>query len=158
MVIGSGHLGKSIVKESLQSYEKIIWCYHRNKPELEAEWVNKIEVISLNQIKNTLNNVNHIISAATTNGYILSTAHAPFFDLEKSTHIIDLGMPRTIDPELQKISADIEVIDLDGIKSWNRAGLCHFYDFLSNSRKIIDSQMHLYEKITNNFQGWNSTE
>ena len=67
-------------------------------------------------------------------------------------------MPRTIDPDLQNISADIQVLDLDGIKNWNRPGLCHFYDFLSNSRKIIDSQMHLYEKITNNFQGWNSTE
>ena len=158
MVIGSGHLGKSIVKESIKSCKKIIWCYHQNKPKLEADWKNKIEIISLNQIKNKLSNVNKIISAATTNGYILTTAHAPFFDLEKSTNIIDLGMPRTIDPDLQKISADIQVLDLDGIKNWNRPGLCHFYDFLSNSRKIIDSQMHLYEKITNNFQGWNSTE
>ena len=44
MVIGSGHLGKSIVKEGIKSYEKIIWCYHRNKPEAESEWKNKIKM------------------------------------------------------------------------------------------------------------------
>ena len=96
-----------------------------------------------------------IVSAANSNGFILTTAHAPFFDLEKTTHIVDLGMPRTIDPNLQSLSADIQILDLDGIKYWNRKGLCHFYDYLSNSRKITEQNMNLYEKITNNFQGWN---
>ena len=116
-----------------------------------------MEIISFNEIKNRLGEVNLIVSAAHANGYILTTAHAPFFDL-KSTHIVDLGMPRTIDPDLQHISADIAVLDLDGIKNWNRQGLCHFFDFLSTSREITEKHMSLYEKITHNFQGWNPAE
>ena len=108
-----------------------------------------------NEIKNKLNNTNVIISAADSNGFILTAAHAPFFDLEKTTHIVDLGMPRTIDPGLQNLSADIQILDLDGIKYWNRQGLCHFYDFLTNSKKITEQNMNLYEKITHNFQSWN---
>ena len=63
-----------------------------------------VNLISFNEIKNKLNSTNVIISAADSNGFILTAAHAPFFDLE-TTHIVDLGMPRTIDPELQKLSA-----------------------------------------------------
>tara|TARA_A100001015_G_C15039026_1_gene738294 strand:+ start:3098 stop:4585 length:1488 start_codon:yes stop_codon:yes gene_type:complete len=158
MIIGTGLLGKSLVEESVKTHPKTIWCYHRNQPQLNPQWEGKVELISFNQIKNRLADVNYIVSAANANGYILTTAHAPFFDLEKSTHIVDLGMPRTIDPDLQSISADIQVLDLDGIKNWNRQGLCHFYDFLSTSRQIITHHMHLYEKITHNFQGWNPSE
>jgi glutamyl-tRNA reductase len=158
MIIGTGLLGKGLVEESTRVYKKTIWCYHRNRPDLNPEWQNRVELISFNEIKNRLGEVNLIVSAANANGYILTTAHAPFFDLENSTHIVDLSMPRTIDPDLQTISADIQVLDLDGIKNWNRQGLCHFYDFLSNSRKITANHMHLYEKITHNFQGWNPSE
>ena len=158
MIIGTGLLGKSLVEQSVKSYEKTIWCFHRNRPEYKPEWEEKVEIISFNEIKNRLGGVNTIVSAAHANGYILTTAHAPFFDLERSTHIVDLGMPRTIDPGLQSISADIAVLDLDGIKNWNRQGLCHFYDFLSTSREITAKHMPLYEKITHNFQGWNPTE
>lgn len=158
MVIGTGLLGKSLVEESVKTYQKTIWCFHRNRPTCKPEWADKVEIISFNEIKNRLGEVNLIVSAAHANGYILTTAHAPFFDLEKSTHIVDLGMPRTIDPDLQHISADIAVLDLDGIKFWNRQGLCHFFDFLSTSREITEKHMSLYEKITHNFQGWNPAE
>ena len=158
MIIGTGLLGKGLVEESTRVYKKTIWCYHRNRPDLNPEWQNRVELISFNEIKNRLGEVNLIVSAANANGYILTTAHAPFFDLENSTHIVDLSMPRTIDPDLQTISADIQVLDLDGIKNWNRQGLCHFYDFLSSSREITANHMHLYEKITHNFQGWNPSE
>ena len=155
MVIGTGMLGNSLISEGIKKFEKIIWCYHKNKPSLKEEWKKQIDLISFNEIKNKLNTTNVIVSAANSNGFILTTAHAPFFDLEKTTHIVDLGMPRTIDPNLQSLSADIQILDLDGIKYWNRKGLCHFYDYLSNSRKITEQNMNLYEKITNNFQGWN---
>ena len=155
MIIGTGLLGKSLVQASIKNFDNIIWCYHRNKPEIKKEWSQSVNLISFNEIKNKLNSTNVIISAADSNGFILTAAHAPFFDLEKTTHIVDLGMPRTIDPELQKLSADIQILDLDGIKYWNRQGLCHFYDFLTNSKKITEQNMNLYEKITHNFQSWN---
>lgn len=155
MIIGTGLLGKSLVQTSIDNFKNIIWCYHRNKPDIKEEWKQHINLISFNEIKNKLNNTNVIISAADSNGFILTTAHAPFFDLEKTTHIVDLGMPRTIDPGLQNLSADIQILDLDGIKYWNRQGLCHFYDFLTNSKKITEQNMNLYEKITHNFQSWN---
>ena len=155
MIIGTGLLGKSLVQTSIDNFKNIIWCYHRNKPDIKKEWKQYINLISFNEIKNKLNNTNVIISAADSNGFILTAAHAPFFDLEKTTHIVDLGMPRTIDPGLQNLSADIQILDLDGIKYWNRQGLCHFYDFLTNSKKITEQNMNLYEKITHNFQSWN---
>ncbi len=155
MVIGTGLLGSSLISEGSKKFKKIIWCYHKNKPTIKPEQKKQIELISFNEIKNKLNTTNIIISAANSNGFILTTAHAPFFDLEKTTHIVDLGMPRTIDPDLQSLSADIQILDLDGIKYWNRKGLCHFYDYLSTSKKITQQNMNLYEKITHNFQGWN---
>ena len=100
--------------------------------------------------------MNTIVSAAHANSYILTTARTPSL-IWREVHIVDLGMPRTIDPGLQSISADIAVLDLDGIKNWNRQGLCHFYAFYLPVERL-PKHMPLYEKITHNFQGWNTTE
>ena len=123
MIIGTGLLGKSLVQTSIDNFKNIIWCYHRNKPDIKKEWKQYINLISFNEIKNKLNNTNVIISAADSNGFILTAAHAPFFDLEKTTHIVDLGMPRTIDPGLQNLSADIQILDLDGIKYYDLSNM-----------------------------------
>ena len=58
MVIGTGLLGKSLVQASIKNFDNIIWCYHRNKPEIKKEWSQSVNLISFNEIKNKLNSAN----------------------------------------------------------------------------------------------------
>lgn len=153
MVLGAGMVGKGLVKDSLPKVTKVIWCYHVNKPTLPKEWKSKVELFTFNDMKNQITNADVIVSAADAPGHLLHLGHAPFFNQERPVTVIDLGMPRNIDPELDDLSADVTVVDLDGLKYWYRRELTDMNDILTQSRSIIAGNQNLYEKITNSFKG-----
>ncbi len=155
MVLGAGMIGKGLVKDSYPKVGKIIWCYHVNKPEVSDEWEDKVELCTFNDMKNRITEADVIVSATDAPGHILHMAHAPFFNQERRVRVIDLGMPRNIDPELDDLSADVSVVDLDGLKYWYRRELTDMNDILSRSRAIAADNKDLYEKITNSFKGGN---
>jgi len=153
MILGAGMIGKGLVKDSLNKAGRIIWCYHVNKPELHKGWEDKVELFTFNDMKNQITNADVIVSAADAPGHLLHLGHAPFFNQERPVTVIDLGMPRNIDPELDDLSADVTVVDLDGLKYWYRRELTDMNDILSQSRSIIAEHQNLYAKITDSFKG-----
>jgi len=158
MILGAGMIGKGLVKDSLPKVEKIIWCYHVNKPEIPAEWNGKIDLCTFNDMKERITDADIIISATEAPGHLLHRAHAPFFNQERAVMLLDLGMPRNIDPELDELSADITVVDLDGLKYWYRRELTDMNDILTRCRAIVADHQDLYEKITQSFQSGNAPE
>ncbi|MCK4563427.1 MAG: hypothetical protein KAU94_01990, partial [Verrucomicrobia bacterium] len=153
MVLGAGTIGKGLVKDSLPKAEKIIWCYHVNPPEISKEWNGKIELCTFNDMKERITDADIIISATESPGHLLHRAHAPFFNQERPVMLLDLGMPRNIDPELDNLSSDITVVDLDGLKYWYRRELTDMNDILSRSRAIVAENQDFYDKIANSFKG-----
>jgi glutamyl-tRNA reductase len=109
-------------------------------------------------MKNQITNADVIVSATDAPGYLLNMGHAPFFNQERPVTVIDLGMPRNIDPELDDLSADVTAVDLDGLKYWYRRELADMNEFLAQSRSIISDHQDLYEKITNSFKGRNAPQ
>ncbi len=147
MVLGAGMVGKCLVADSVAKVEKIIWCYHVNKPELAAEWGDKVELRTFNEMKNHITDADIIISATDAPGHVLHMAHAPFFNQERPVMVIDLGMPRNIDPELDDLSTDVTVVDLDGLKYWYRRELTDMNEVLTRARAITAANKDLYDKI-----------
>ncbi|MEA2069548.1 MAG: hypothetical protein U9P12_10135, partial [Verrucomicrobiota bacterium] len=97
-------------------------------------------------------------SATDAPGHVLHMAHAPFFNQERPVMVIDLGMPRNIDPELDDLSSDVTVVDLDGLKYWYRRELADMNEIITRSRAIAAGHQDLYEKITDSFKGGNAAE
>ena len=158
MVLGAGMVGKGLVKDSLPSAAKIIWCYHVNKPELPEESSGKVELCTFNEMKNRITEADVIVSATDSPGHLLHLGHAPFFNQERPVTVIDLGMPRNIDPELDELSSDITIVDLDGLKYWYRRELTDMNEILPRCRALIAEHQDLYAKITNSFKNGNAAE
>lgn len=158
MVLGAGMIGKGLVKDSLPKVKKIIWCYHVNRPEVPADWNGKVDLCTFNDMKERITDSDIIISATEAPGHLLHCAHAPFFNQERPVMLLDLGMPRNIDPELDELSGDITVVDLDGLKYWYRRELADMNDILSRSRGIVAEHQEFYDKIANSFKGGNAPE
>jgi glutamyl-tRNA reductase len=158
MVLGAGMIGKGLIKDSLSKAGKIIWCYHVNKPDISKEWNGKVELCTFNDMKERITDADIIISATESPGHLLHSAHSPFFNQERPVMLLDLGMPRNIDPELDNLSGDITVVDLDGLKYWYRRELTDMNDILTRCRAIVVEPQDLDEKITNSFQGGNAPE
>jgi glutamyl-tRNA reductase len=158
MVLGAGMIGKGLVNDSIPKAGKIIWCYHVNRPDVPAEWSDKVDLCTFNEMKNRITEADIIISAAEAPGYLMHLGHEPFFNQERPVTVIDLGMPRNIDPELDDLSSDISVLDLDGLKYWYRRELTDMTDILARSRAIVTEHIDLYDKITNSFKGRDPSE
>jgi glutamyl-tRNA reductase len=158
MVLGAGMVGKSLVCESVRKVEKIIWCYHVNRPELDPAWGDQVLLCTFNEMKEKITDADIIIGATDAPGHLLHRAHAPFFNQERPVTIIDLGMPRNIDPALDDLSTEISVVDLDGLKYWYRRELTDMNDILFRSRAIVAEHQDDYEKIASRFTGGNAPE
>lgn len=155
MVLGAGMVGQGLVAESFPRLGKIIWCYHRNVPDISKDWKN-VELCSFNSIKDRLGDADVIISAVEAPGHVLHSGHAPFFDQEKDVTLIDLGMPRNIDPSLKELSPEPTIIDLDELKQWHLARTGNLHECLEQCRSIIAEHQEQYERIINSFQGRNA--
>ncbi len=166
MVLGAGMVGNGLVAKSLPRVGKIIWCYHKNRPDLSNLWKktgdqfqsleNKVELCSFNSIKDRVGEADVILSAVDAPGHVLHSGHAPFFEQEKPVVLIDLGMPRNIDPSLNDLSGELTLIDLDGLKHWHRERSAALDDLLDQCRHIIRDHQEQYERITRSFQSRNT--
>jgi glutamyl-tRNA reductase len=154
LMLGAGMVGQGFVRDALPKVGKIIWCYHKNRPHLSKHWKN-VELHDFNSIKDRLGDADMVVSAVEAPGYLLHSGHAPFLDQEKQLTLIDLGMPRNIDPVLKDLSGGLQLVDLDRLKRWhkNEAGVMD--DLLTRSRAIICEHLEQYERISSSFQGGN---
>jgi precorrin-2 dehydrogenase/sirohydrochlorin ferrochelatase len=156
MVLGAGMIGQGLVRNAVPKAGEIIWCYHLNCPELSGELKNKVELCTFNSIKDRLGEADIIISATEAPGHVLHSGHAPFLDQEKKIVLVDLGMPRNIDPALAGLSPEISLIDLDGLKRWHRRENPEMEDIFNQCSRIIGNHQEQYERIIKSFQGGNA--
>jgi glutamyl-tRNA reductase len=156
MILGAGMIGQGLVRAALPKVGKIIWCYHINCPELSGEWKNSVELCTFNSIKDRLGEADIIISATEAPGHVLHSGHAPFLDQEKKIVLIDLGMPRNIEPGLSALSPELSLIDLDGLKHWHRRENPEMENIFNHCSRIIGDHQEQYERIIKSFQGGNA--
>ena len=155
LVLGSGMVGNGIISGGSSLFGKTIWCYHKNRPELPGGCSN-VALCSFNCIKDRLGEADVVISATEAPGYVLHGGHEPFLDQEKEICLVDLGMPRNIDPALGGLASEITLLDLDDLKHWHRTRTGSLDEAFEKSRRIIDSHQEQYERIINSFKSRNA--
>jgi glutamyl-tRNA reductase len=152
MVLGAGMIGQGVVRNAIERCDQIVWCYHKNCPDLPDEWKSKVKLCSFNSIKDRLGEADAVICAVDAPGHLLHSGHAPFFDQEKPVVLIDLGMPRNIDPALRQIGSELQLVDLDGLKQWHQSEVEEQEEVFGKCRALIADHMEQYERISNSFQ------
>jgi len=157
MVIGTGVIGQGIVRECLATGAKCVWCYHNNKPQIPDAWQNSVQVISFADIATFLPKVSIVICAASGEEYILQQWHIEQNkeDIQNNLIIIDLAMPRNVDPKIIELLSTISIVDLDSLKRWHRQNVVDLSQILEQSKQIVKEHFSNYEQIVESFQGRN---
>jgi glutamyl-tRNA reductase len=156
LMLGAGMVGQGLVRDAFPRVGKIIWCYHKNKPEQPEPAPGHLEFCTFNSMKDRLGEADIIISATEAPGHVLHCGHAPFFNQDKPITLIDLGMPRNIDPALSELAPGIDLVDLDGLKHWHRSEGADLDDIFNRCRHLIRDHQEQYERIIKSFQGRNA--
>lgn len=158
MILGAGTIGSEVIKRIEKLGCACKWCYHVNKPEIPANMSDSITLCTFNDLRNNLSDVDIIICATTSTGYVLHQGHAPFLNQEKDIRIVDLAIPRNVAPEMNELTPNISVTDLDDLKHWFRRELADMAKILDLSKQTVEKHKDLYEKIIRQFQGGNKVE
>ncbi len=156
MIIGSGMVGRGLAEGAMQAGARIVWCYHRNRPEMPPEWADGVALRPLTAIRRHLPSADAVISATESSGFVLQAGHATCFDPGRKVVLIDLGVPRNIDPELARRADAVDLVDIEKLKGRGAAGLEGLRGALDRCRTIVHAHGEQYERLMDSFQGGNA--
>lgn len=151
LILGTGEVGQGLLRDAAACAGRIIWCYHRNRPSLPEHITAPVELCTFNELKDRLREADVILCAVDAEKPVIHCGHAPFFDSEKDVLLVDLGMPRNIDPALDAIDSSARRIDLDSLKQWFLNESPDMNAVLQNCRSVILNHREDYERLINRF-------
>lgn len=144
LVIGTGVLGAGALKGLRERGYVCTWAYHRNKPEAPSD----VRVIQLEELSAVLPEMDLVVSAVDVKSPVVpsGTAMNP-----EGALLIDLGMPRNLDPSLA--SASVVIADLDVLKHWYRTRNGSLGRAMAICRNVLEEHRDIYERIRSSLQG-----
>lgn len=158
MILGTGMVGSGLISRFLKLGNEVEWCYHVNKPEVQESWPKRYNISTLNELPVTLPKVDVVICTTSSPGYVLHRGHAPFFNQDKDILIIDLAIPRNVEPSMDGLTPNLKVVDLDGLKRWYHKEILDMVKVFELSKQVVLEHKELCDKIVRSFQSDNRTE
>ena len=155
IVVGSGMVGRALVAAAVRSVPQIVWCYHRHRPALPDAGPGQIALCPMSKLADRLPAASAVICAVEAKGYVLDHTHADRFAPNRETLLIDLGVPRNIDPTLGHASQNLERIDMETLKQADANRQQALAPYIRRCRGIIHAHRAQYEKLMESFQGAN---
>lgn len=154
MVIGTGAVGSHLVEQFMArpGSGRLFWCYRTRPPELRAEWNGRVAAVSFADIGAALNRCEYVVAAAGGAEPVLQPVHASMLSGAGAVLIVDVGMPRNVDPALSALAAGLRVVNLDDLKTWQGSESNELAMALVLGRRIVGEHRDLYDKSIYNVQ------
>jgi glutamyl-tRNA reductase len=157
LVIGTGVVGQGLMEDLLRRGCHCVWAYHRNAPASSAQDAHRIEVIQLKDLARVLPTIDAVVSAVNASEPVLNRLEHGARLNPRGVTLIDLGMPRNIDPALDTFGNGVRVADLDEIKRWYRSANGTLDKVLKACDAILREHRSLYERMRRSVQGEHET-
>ena len=150
LVIGTGVLGTGLLRGLLQRGFTCAWAYHTHRPETPEG----VRLIQLGEIATVLPQTDLVMSAVDVKSPVVtSERHAAFLNPQGSL-LIDLGMPRNLDPALAGMKTMLA--DLDVLKHWHRTMNGTLGQARAICQRVLEEHREFYERIHASLRGANS--
>ena len=153
LILGGGKIGEGMIRRCVAAGFECTWCYHVNRPIVAPELAPQVHLISFNGLRDALGQADVILCALASSGHVLHQGHVPFFNQEQPVLVLDLGVPHNVAPELQALSDNLRVVDLDRLKAWQRQGPSELSRLQEVARMAVAEHRDLYDKLVGDIQG-----
>lgn len=149
LVIGSGVIGRGVMKGLLERGYACTWAYHANKPEAEG----LVRVVRMEELGQALPEADVVVSAANAPlPLVTASAHRTLLN-PKGVLLIDIGIPRNIDPAFDTCGGKVRVADLDELKRWFRGENGSFDKALTLCDRVLEANRESYERLIKSLRG-----
>lgn len=153
LVVGTGMVGRGLIAGLVRRQCRCLWLYHRNVPEADAAGSGVVELAPLDALPHLLPLADVVVSAVDApEPVITSDAHRSALN-PKGAVLVDLGLPRNIDPALGSCGAAVRVVDLDALKRWARGDEESRARVSAACERVLAEHRDIYERIRTSIQG-----
>jgi len=116
MVVGVGEVGSKLAEALHQGGYKVFVTSRTLERAVELAHRINAEAVPIHDFKSSIPYLNGLFFATSTKKYLLDLNDVGLFDLNRSpkTFIADMGVPRNVDPLLDKVDG-VAIYDLDGV-------------------------------------------
>jgi precorrin-2 dehydrogenase/sirohydrochlorin ferrochelatase len=153
LVIGTGMVGQGLVAGLLKRGCRCVWAYHRNAPSLSAEEADSVEVVQMDALGQVLHRADVVVSAVDVQEPVISLARHASLLKPQGVTMVDLGMPRNIDPAFDRCGGPVRVADLDVLKHWYRTANGTLDKVFEVCDVVLNEHRDIYERMRRSIQG-----
>jgi glutamyl-tRNA reductase len=150
LIVGAGDIGKGLVAALPEEAKRCQWCYRTRKPRVPARLADRVELVPMADLSQALGACDTILCAAGGTEYLITPEHAR--NLRSGTELVDLAMPRNVDPAVADTARHVRVVDLDGIKRWFHGENAELAEWLRHADAVVHEHIASYEKLVGSFQ------
>ena len=141
MVMGYGTIGKLVIKYALGTELKEINIVVRDKSKVEKITDQRVNILTYNEARERLNEMDGLISCTAASHLVVEKYH---INKEgKNILLIDLAMPRDIDPQLQNYER-VQLLDIDKISKLDDENKHLRVERMQKNKYIIDKYIKEY--------------
>ena len=146
VVVGTGQVGTGVVQQLVEKGVRLTWVYHNRIPDLSANDPNGlnapndlkglIALKALDELPEALKDADIVLTAVDSSKPVVTAAMADAV-ANRNVLMVDLGLPRNIDPFYDDCGHGITVADLDDLKLWHRVKTGTLNEVLARADAII---------------------
>lgn len=153
-VIGTGEVGSRLVEQLMACHGtgRLHWCYRTRAPDLRPEWKGQVVAVNVLEVGLALNRSEYVVAAAGGADPILQPEHASMFSGAGNVLIVDVGMPRNVNPELAVLAPGLQLVNLDDLKQWQGRHASELSTAIGLAQRIVGEHRDLYDKTIHNVQ------
>lgn len=152
LVLGTGMVGRGLIDSLTRRGVQCLWSWHRNMPSDYDR--NLVELVQLETLSSAFPSADVVVSAVDVQAPLVNLSeHKPCVKKNSPVTMIDLGMPRNIDPALETEMDNVKVIDLDVLKRWYRESTGTLDQVMKLTADVVDRNRSSYERIRDSMQG-----
>lgn len=157
LLLGTGRLGTAVLRRTAArlAFRSLDWFWHRTAPCVPAALQDRVTPRPLDQLHRCLSGADVIISALESDRFILSAPdlQARAGDPARPLTILDLGVPRNVDPAISTLSGPVTLTDLDGLKRWNHRTTTDTAALRERCHELVIEHKAYHDKLVASFQG-----
>ena len=136
VVVGTGQVGTGVVQALAAQKVRITWIYHSRIPEPPSQ---SVSVKAMDDLPDALKDADIAITAVDSSKPVVTASMADSL-LNRNVLMVDLGLPRNIDPFYDDCGHGVTVADLDDLKLWHRVKTGTLNEVLSRADGIIRAE------------------
>lgn len=152
LVIGSGAVGRNIVKALADCGATVSCCYRTHAPDFARSCGGEVTLWPMEDLRSGLLEQDAIICAVSAAEPVLRAEHASWIDPGHPLLLVDLGVPRNIAPDFAAGRDGVRVANLDDLDQWDRRHATRLQEALAVGELIVKRHVEDYERVMSGIQ------